>query len=545
MEYVDGRPLSREIALRFPLIKFDTGADDLAEYTAWAMKIYEQVDTAIRAIHERGYVYGDLHLWNVLVRDDDTIGLLDFEVAAPADQAARPGLANQGFSAPPGTTGFAIDRYALACLRLALFLPLMNVVWLHRPKARHFAQIIAEHFPVPEDFLGPAVEVISPKPDPVVHLRPWPEARDDLTKAIIASATPHRDDRLFPGDPRQFSTGGGISLGYGAAGVLHALAASGAGRFPEYEQWLVDRVRHPRSGTPLGFYDGLNGAAYALEHLGHRDIALDVMRMFLSEQWTGLGLDLHSGLAGIGLNLLHLAERTGESELLESALVAANLVAQRLGDEDSVPDISGGDNPLAGLLRGPSGSALLLMRAYDVTGEEHLLDRAATALRMDLKRCIVRSDGAMEVNERWRTMPYLETGSVGIGMALDDYLSRREDEQFRIASAQIAQAAQSTMYVLPGLFTGRAGILLYLASRGTANADPSIARQIRNLDWHAVPYGGGIAFPGSGLLRLSMDLATGTAGVLFALAAASGEPFSAPLLLPARHQTPAPTGAGR
>jgi hypothetical protein len=43
-----------------------------------------------------------------------------------------------------------------------------------------------------------------------------------------------------------------------------------------------------------------------------------------------------------------------------------------------------------------------------------------------------------------------------------------------------------------------------------------------------------------------MDLATGTAGVLFALAAAaSGEPFPAPLLLPARHQTPAPTGAGR
>ena len=32
-----------------------------------------------------------------------------------------------------------------------------------------------------------------------------------------------------------------------------------------------------------------------------------------------------------------------------------------------------------------------------------------------------------------------------------------------------------------------------------------------------MPYGGGLAFPGDQLLRLSMDLATGTAGVLLAL----------------------------
>jgi len=40
------------------------------------------------------------------------------------------------------------------------------------------------------------------------------------------------------------------------------------------------------------------------------------------------------------------------------------------------------------------------------------------------------------------------------------------------------------------------------------------------LAWHALPYAGGVAFPGTGLLRLSMDLATGTAGVLLALGAA-------------------------
>jgi hypothetical protein len=76
-----------------------------------------------------------------------------------------------------------------------------------------------------------------------------------------------------------------------------------------------------------------------------------------------------------------------------------------------------------------------------------------------------------------------------------------------------------------------------------------VAKQIRNLAWHALPYGDGMAFPGQEMLRLSMDLATGTAGVLLALGAAlHDQPVTIPLLPAARKaapQTPAPTGAGQ
>jgi serine/threonine protein kinase len=534
MDYVDGRPLSREIVRRYPLIKPDATAEDYQDFTDWALKIYHQVEAAIAEIHARGYVYGDLHLFNVLVREDDSIGLLDFEVAMPIADATRPGLANQGFAAPRGTTGRDIDRYALGCLRLALFLPMTSVVWLDRGKARHFARIILDHFPVPEEFLARALEVIDPPAAPIPSIRPWPDCRDDLATAILASATPARSDRLFPGDIRQFSAGGGISLAYGAAGVLYALAATGAGRFPEHERWLLRRVAKPEGGTPLGFWDGLHGVVFVLDFLGYEGQALDLLEVCLAEDWTTLGLDLHSGLAGVGLNLLHLADKTGDQTLRQAGLLAANLVAQRLGTEDDVPETSGRDNPLAGLLRGCSGSAMLLMRAFDETGDAGLLDRAATAIRMDLKRCVLREDGVLEVNEGWRTMPYLETGSVGIGLAIDAFLERREDEQFRAAMAGIDKAAKSRMYILPGLFSGRAGIALYLAHRN----DPEAARQIRDLSWHAVPYGGGLAFPGTGLMRLSMDLATGTAGVL--LAAGAVQPPLTTL-----SKTPASSGAGR
>jgi hypothetical protein len=60
-----------------------------------------------------------------------------------------------------------------------------------------------------------------------------------------------------------------------------------------------------------------------------------------------------------------------------------------------------------------------------------------------------------------------------------------------------------------------------------------LASHIRRLAWHAMPYGGGLAFTGDQMLRLSMDLATGTAGTLLALGAAlHGTPVCLPFLPP-------------
>ncbi|NUR29315.1 MAG: protein kinase/lanthionine synthetase C family protein [Catenulispora sp.] len=561
MDYVDAVPLSKAIVRQYPLINQNSTPEDYQRFTDWAVDVHRQASELIAAVHERGIVYGDIHLNNLLVRDDDTVALLDFEVATSVEDAQRPGLGNQGFAAPGSSTGFDIDLYALACLRLALFLPMTELLWLHRIKARHYAEIIAENFPVPPEFLKAGVDVIAPPevvapphqttdPDP----ERWPALRADLVRAIVASATPERDDRLFPGDVQQFGMGG-LGLAYGAAGVLYAIDVTGGGRYPEYEDWLIRHTRTPAGGSRLGLYDGLHGAAFTLHHLGHRSEALDLVDVCLKENWETLGPDLFGGLAGIGLNLLHLAGHTGESGLRDAAQRAADLVAARLELPDSDSTISGREG-FAGLMRGCAGQALFMMRMHDETADPAYLDLAAEALRRDLRRCVVREDsGAMEVHEGWRTMPYLEAGSVGVGLALDAYLTRRADPRFAQASADIERAARSHYYILPGLFVGRAGILLYRAGRTTQPlSDPLVARQVRNLAWHALPYAEGMAFPGTGLLRLSMDLATGTAGVLLALGSAlHDQPVQAPLLpltaarptpAAATPQAPVPTGAG-
>jgi hypothetical protein len=133
-------------------------------------------------------------------------------------------------------------------------------------------------------------------------------------------------------------------------------------------------------------------------------------------------------------------------------------------------------------------------------------------------------------------MPYLDVGSVGIGLVLDRYLSHRHDQQFAEASAAIHGAACAWFYIEPGLFSGRAGMIYYLATRrdAVAAAPEQLRQQVAGLAWHALGVGEGIAFPGEHLLRLSMDLASGTAGVLVALAAALDEhPVHLPFLAPA------------
>jgi hypothetical protein len=87
-------------------------------------------------------------------------------------------------------------------------------------------------------------------------------------------------------------------------------------------------------------------------------------------------------------------------------------------------------------------------------------------------------------------------------------------------------------------------MILYLSrdlAPGTGGQDAVVAAHVRRLDWHAMSYGGHLAFPGDQLLRLSMDLGTGTAGVLLALGAALHDtPVALPFLGPA-HQGSART----
>ncbi|MGW1913260.1 class III lanthionine synthetase LanKC [Streptomyces sp. NPDC002076] len=550
MDQLAGRTLNSFFAERHPLLTPDPDPAAVAAYTAWALRINAAVERVVTAVHARGLVFNDLHVFNIMVADDEqSVCLIDFEAAAPAEENARQTVAHPGFFAPPDRRGTDVDRYALACLRLALFLPVTTLFVVDRGKAAHLAEVIAEQFPdVPRTFLDEAVAEITRSTAhgtsrPPVVPGDWPYSRDSMVKAILASATPKRDDRLFPGDIAQFADGGGLGLAHGAAGVLYALRASGAGRYDEGERWLLHHTAPPPPGTPLGLYDGLAGVALVLDELGHRQRALDLLDGILRENWRSLASDLHGGLAGLGLVLGRLADTTGEPALRQHAAEAAEILVRRLAEP--VPH---GPRRRAGLLRGASGPALFLLRRYEETGEEGYLGAAGEALRRDLDCCVTQAaGGGLEVDEGWRTLPYLGDGSAGIGLVLDDFLAHADSAEFERARSGILTAATSRFYAQPGLFQGRAGMILHLARSTAPGAGRErLEQQVAGLGWFAMDYQGQLAFPGHQMMRLSMDLATGTAGCLLALAAARDDAGTAhlPFLPPppaARTRGSAPT----
>ncbi|WUI02389.1 class III lanthionine synthetase LanKC [Spirillospora sp. NBC_00431] len=517
-EFIEGRTLNTFFAERHPMLDPEPDPEKTAAYTEWALRVHAGVERVVAAIHERGVAFNDLHMFNVMVAPDDSAALIDFETAAPASARGRQTLANPAFLAPPDRRGTEVDDYSLACLRLALFVPLTTLFVIDRGKAAQLADMIADNFPVPRPFLDEAVEQITrgvtpaAAPEFVPDVPGWEQARNDLSKAILASATPDRADRLFPGDPEQFD-GASLGLAHGAAGVLYALDATGAGRFPAHEDWLAARCADPRRGTGIGLYDGLLGAAYVLARLGRGEDALTAAGHCLNERWERLGDDLYGGLPGVALALNDLAGTTGETSLRRHAARAAEIVAGRSAD---------GPSARPGLMHGGAGAALMFVRFYERTGNAALLDLAAAALRRDLAACVTDGNGALHVDQGSRVLPYLGRGSVGIGLVLDEYLAHRPDEEFEQARREIRVAAMSRYYAQPSLFGGRAGMLLYLARHG--RDDARVAGHVRDLAWHALPYAGGLAFPGEHMYRLSMDLATGTAGVLLALGAALHDP---------------------
>ncbi|UWE08662.1 class III lanthionine synthetase LanKC [Actinacidiphila bryophytorum] len=558
MEFLDGKPLNTFFGHRHPLLTPEPDPAEVAAYTRWALRVHAGVEKAVAAVHSRGVVFNDLHMYNVMVGEDgESVRLLDFEAAAADTDNVRQSVAHPGFMAPPDRRGTAVDHYALACLRLALFLPVTTLLAVDRRKAAHLAEVIAGQFPVPRAFLDEAVAEITrglpaapgtyataavpaartgtAEPYLPAATTDWPAARDAMAEAILASATPDRDDRLFPGDIAQFSDGGGLGLAHGAAGVLLALAEAGLPRYDDGEKWLLARTAAPPSGTPLGLYDGIAGTAYALDRLGHTERAVELAHLLLAEKWQQSSSDLSGGLAGIGLVLDHLARSTGESTLQERALEAAGIVAARL---------AAAGTSRAGLMRGATGAALLFVRLYERIGAPALLGHAARALQLDLDRCVLTAAGGLDVDEGWRTMPYLGDGSAGIGMVLDDFLPLAWSAgdldpavaaRFEQARAGIVRAATLRLYAQPGLLAGRAGIIAHLARTSTPGVPAgALAAQIDALGWYGMPYRGGLAFPGNQMMRLSMDLGTGTAGCLLALTAAhggtaAGLPFLPPL----------------
>ena len=245
-EYVEGETLLQAIISRHPLVHAAPAREELAAYADWVGNVVAMVEAALRDVHTRGIHFGDLHPGNVLLRPDGRVALVDWEYARDLGDVSARRFGAPGFVAPEDLTGgVAADEHALDCLRLMALVPLVPLLGLDRGKGRTLSDVACREFPLTRGTRRRlrSVRWGSGEGDAAGALftraaLDWPTIRDSLVSGIHASVTPERDDRLFPGDPLQFSSGG-ATLAFGAAGVLLALAeVEGKCRKPTSIGWM-------------------------------------------------------------------------------------------------------------------------------------------------------------------------------------------------------------------------------------------------------------------------------------------------------------------
>ncbi|MEW2033068.1 class III lanthionine synthetase LanKC [Streptomyces roseifaciens] len=570
VEHVEGRTLAEAAAAGFPLTSDERAAEEAAGYAARALETVDGISEALRALHARGLRLGELNPKNILLRADGRVVLTDFETATDLSDDRAPALGEEGFTAPPGLRGADATAFLLDALRLWLLLP---VPYRSPATLRVLTAAVDELYPLPARFgdglltglmtgLRPGLSSLyglpgSPGPPPhsagpvrgddaapedhagmLAAERPdWPAVRDSLVAGIHAMATPEREDRLFPCTPTGPDSLGGYAFDYGAAGVLHALHRVGAQVPAEYVAWLVAAAERDPTPRP-GLFDGLHGVALTLDLLGRREQALEVLARCRPLDAQAVRPDLAGGKAGIALNLLRFARITGDGALHESALrtaeeLAGVVTAGPLAARRGVP-------PPCGLLHGAAGLALLFLHLYEETGQTRHLDLADRAVGLDADRCTVQADGALTLFDGTHHLPYLHGGSSGLAFPLQGLLRHRPGGERAATLAAVRHTCRALYVRNSGLLRGRAGAIATLAAldgplpgsgersgersgageREGAGDEPAVLTQIRRLAWYAHSYRGHLAFPGFRMLRLSADLATGSAGVLLALGSA-------------------------
>ncbi|GAB3445839.1 class III lanthionine synthetase LanKC [Streptomonospora sediminis] len=548
-EFVEGTPLNQVFAQRNPLLTGRGTAQDHREYTDWALDLLARIERGVRDMHERGVVYGDLHPGNILIGPDGEVSFIDFETSTPVSEPAPQTLAALGFTAPPDLYGTDVDLFALNCVRLSVFAPLTHLMSWGSAKTEQVIELVADRFPVPADFID-GIRAAFGAPEPAAApARPlwsapepatWPETRARLASAALGAAAPERNDRLYPGDIAQFlDDGGGLGLAHGAAGVLWALHTVGEPVPEEHVQWLVSRSR-AATGLGPGLGAGYSGIAHALADLGRTGPAEEALDAALAQPRESTGPGLIDGLAGLGMTLLRFSGDAAEeaagsgTRMREAAEIGARLAA--LWTE-------GTPAPRPGLLRGGSGQAVFLIRLFERTGDPALLDAAERAVRADM----VTVFGAAEsLDHVAANIPGGLAGSHGMAVALDMLLAHRPDKWLADIRGRLLDAARRPILNGAGLFSGRAGALFALRAAGMADPDTSAAvhRHLADFGWDTVDTGDGLHTLGDQGLRLSTDLATGTAGVLVAIdAAVEQRPGELPFFGAAQARPPAAAAA--
>jgi hypothetical protein len=419
------------------------------------------------------------------------------------------------------------DDYGVSALAQLLVAPLHEVVQRNPGALAHLSSDLRERAPVPPALWARVTRFCPaddgprlPGPEQVAAdpARYLAELRDAVADGLVAMADAGHPDRVFPTVPEGYQTNT-LCVAYGTAGVVHALRQAGR----PLPDGVADRLRRDALASAgqlgPGLQVGLSGIAWVLADLGLLAEARDLLAAADRHRLTSECATLYGGSAGVALAHLALYGHTRDEFHVDRALA----LAAALPPDGSLVGLLG-PNDAVGLMHGRCGIALMLQQLAGVTGDTAALARGVGLLHAELDRVI--DPGApgwlfpFSATDR-RESAYLHSGSAGLVQTITRYLPAAADDRLARALPRLLAAAAPGYALQPSLYPGLAGFAFTLADHARLTGDESsrqaAVRVARGLFKYAIPHPTGVRFLGSGLLRYSAELWTGSAGVLLAL----------------------------
>lgn len=529
-ELVPGMSLYRWMVTNNPAVRTNPEPADFTAYHHRCLTLLDDLQTQLDHLHDLGWVFIDLSPTNVLIDDDDTVRLVDFEAAQRIGDVRRV-MGTPGYLHPQARTTdpLELDRFGLSALALLLLFPLHEAVERNPQALDHLHADLTELAPVPRrlwqlasrDHEPCAEEPRAIRTDTLKALRDLAERTADCLESM---ARPDHPDRVYPTNPYGYETNT-RALAAGTAGVLHALHRYGRPCAPAIVKRLRDDSLAEVDSTAPGLLVGTAGIAHVLADLGELDAAETLLTAAADHPLNTTSATLTGGAAGTALGLLAHHRRTGTQRWLD--------LAQHLLDgipDDLTTHLSRTNR--SGLVGGRTGVALALLHLHRATGDTRPFDRGMRLLGEELAYAQpLPVDGLgfkIGLKDR-RVFPYLFAGSAGYAAVLSRYLAHRPDADFGVptdhrpadALERCLKACTVRFAVFPGLFTGLAGLSVVLADVGRRTGRPDLVdaavTSARGLFRSAIPRPEGVGWLGEPGQRLSADLWSGSAGVLLAL----------------------------
>jgi lantibiotic modifying enzyme len=355
------------------------------------------------------------------------------------------------------------------------------------------------------------------------------EVREAVTGTadyIVATGDYARSDRLWPAEMEVFATNP-MSVAYGACGPALFLHQDAVPSELPYEavNWLLEQ---PLSVDryPPGLYVGLAGIAWTLQVLGQPERAEEAMAIAYRSPLLYEQPNMLLGAAGWGLASLRLFRETGSESYLRWAERAGDYLlekAVRTGDTCHWKPEE--DEPVPyGFGYGASGVALFLAELHLATGDGGVREAAVRALDFELAHRVESDLGWV-----WRRFegddldrPYWIQGSAGVGSVVIRLHHHLGIARYLPIAERIARDLFIKFTVNPGLFQGLAGIAEFMLDMHRFTGDDAYLDRAFDMAetilWFKLERAGGVAWPGRWLDRITLDYASGAAGIALFLA---------------------------